>query len=137
MRTKLRGWIRLAILLSSLWLVFTCAHAGFAWYVAGQPGFDPYPYVTYENPVTKEVIDGDQAMWRKVDAEHGRNTRENYQKYFKDHALESCFQWGRFALISCGPIVLLWILVVGLPWAVLWVAQGFKEGSSVRPYTSD
>lgn len=115
---RLRGWMRLALLLSAFWLIGVSAYAAFQFHstnsdLSGQTKSGPFKDV----PQSQDASVADDLVWSPVSpfASCKLVTRN----------ISCSFNWTRFATIAILPLLAFWIVIVS-GFGVRWVINGFK-----------
>ena len=97
---RLRGWIRLGLVLSAAWVMFICGLAAYEYFTTSS-SHDAHWFVTYEPEVPVPNLDLLLVQPR--------------------------LKIVPFFLAAFMPLVVTWTLVPLIAWAVSWVRAGFKS----------
>jgi len=110
MLRAINGWLRLAIVLSGLWLVGISLYAGYSWvYVESVDSFLVYRTLPMGvNEVVVSRVPPEGVLYQQIPTPH--------------------FLWGWFWSVLGGVLLMIWLLSLG----PAWVAGGFARRSAVK-----
>jgi len=114
-RDSRKGWGRLGVVLSAVWLVVALAYAAF----------------DYHRINSKEG--GWETAGRSADhsAEMSPKSLLTECGYENDQIYSSCSpRYRNITILVFGPIAVAWLLVIALVYAALWVRAGFRDDGS-------
>jgi hypothetical protein len=101
---SMNGWIRLAIVVSGLWLVGVSLWAAFSW---KNPALTRSPFVDW---------------WYTNELGELYGIKQYLSVYHR------WFDWGTFCVLTIGVLAAIWLLTVGLAWAI----RGILTPASAR-----
>jgi len=133
MTSKRKGWVRLGIVLSLMWVLCVVALAVYelrACYT-GEPKIrtwpEPPPGETWYEPAdeTLEVPFRTQSISPSELTYCEYTTSTTVARY---GPFSGSFRWGKLSLLILTPLLVGWVLIPVIVYAVAWVWAGFRAG---------
>ena len=117
--------MRLALLLSALWVIGVVITVLLVSWMKDKPGFDP-PFVVWVDSAKGKTFSRAQVV-EKIRDTFSNFTADHWEQFLKDNSIKPEIDWLMVLLAAVTVPVLLLVFLPGLAWGVRWVRQGFRQ----------